>query len=108
MPGDLVYSVHRGAILAVPIARTGRASVAHHEVVRAGLANGRAIDISPGHPTPDGRSFADLRSGDWLGTKRVESVRRVPYARPYTVDILPDSDTRTYFASGALVASTLR
>ncbi len=35
------------------------------------------------------------------------SVETVPYAHEMTYDILPGSDSGTYFASGALVGSTL-
>jgi len=105
--GDLVYSVHRGAILAVPVRKTQRNPVTNHSVMRVLLADGREIEISGGHPTADGHSFAELHAGSSLGGVDVVSVQRVPYAHPYTYDILPDSDTGTYFAAGALIGSTM-
>jgi hypothetical protein len=35
------------------------------------------------------------------------SARSVPYAHDRTFDILPDSDTGTYYAGGVLIGSTL-
>ena len=105
--GDLVYSVDRGAIRAVPVARINRISVTHHEVVRVKLANGVVLEISGTHPTADGRNFNALRAGDDLGQVAIVSVERAPYAYPFTYDILPSSSTGTYFAGGALIGSTL-
>lgn len=107
-PGDLVYSVDRGEIAVVPVLRVGRTPVAGHRVVRVVLDSGAALEISAGHPTWDGRTFGDLRVSSWLDREhRVESVARVPYAHDATYDILPDSDTGTYFAAGALIGSTM-
>lgn len=75
--------------------------------MRVELADGREIDISAGHPTADGHSFGDLKAGSSLGGIDVVKVQRVPYDYPYTYDILPDSDTGTYFAAGALIGSTM-
>jgi hypothetical protein len=105
--GDLVYSVHRGAMMAVPIRTTQRMSVTNHFMMRVELADGRIIEISPGHPTADGYSFADLTRGSSLGGVMVVDVKRVPYDHPFTHDILPNSDTGTYFAAGALIGSTM-
>lgn len=105
--GDLVYSVHRGAIVAVPIRRTQRNPVTNHFVMRVELADGRVLEISAGHPTADGHSFGELKRGSMLGSVAVTKVERVAYKHPFTYDILPDSDTGTYFAAGALVGSTM-
>jgi hypothetical protein len=37
----------------------------------------------------------------------VVSVELVPYGHPFTYDILPASETHTYFAAGALIGTTL-
>jgi hypothetical protein len=42
-----------------------------------------------------------------MGGREVASIRVVPYGHDATYDILPDSDTGTYFAGGALIGSTL-
>lgn len=105
--GDLVYSAHQDAIVPVRIARTNRQAVLSHHVMRVTLQGGTVLEISPGHPTADGRTFGDLRAGERLDRRAIVSVERVPYAHPFTYDILPDSDTGTYFAGGALIGSTL-
>lgn len=107
--GDLVYSVDHGAIVPVPIVRAGHTRVRHHWVVRAELDNGAVLEISPGHPTADGRFFGDLATGSSLDSEhKVVAAHLVPYAHEATYDILPLSSTGTYFAAGALIGSTLR
>ncbi len=106
--GDLVYSVEHEAIVVVPIVRTGSTRVTSHHVVRVVLNDGRVIEMSPGHPTANGRSFAELSKGSVFDERHtVASVQVVPYAHDRTYDILPGSETGTYFAAGALVGSTL-
>ncbi len=106
-PGDLVYSMHRGRLLAVPIVRTTRTPAARHQVVRVTLETGRVLHISPGHPTADNGTFADLRAGARLGERRVVAVEIVPYLHAFTYDVLPHSDSGTYLAAAALIGSTL-
>jgi hypothetical protein len=76
-------------------------------MVRVTLDGGAVVEMSAGHPTADGRSFAELQVGEWLGELRIEDVRSVDYAHPYTYDLLPNTPGGAYFASGALVGSTL-
>jgi hypothetical protein len=71
------------------------------------LTNGIRLDISALHPTADGRTFGQLRAGDRLDVQGVVTITSVPYSYSFTYDILPDSDTGTYFAGGALIGSTL-
>jgi hypothetical protein len=105
--GDLVYSVEGEAVVAVPILRVNRAPVHDHHVVRVRLATGVVLEISPRHPTADGRMFGDLRAGGALDGKTIVSAELVPYGHPFTYDILPASSTHTYFAGGALIGTTL-
>jgi hypothetical protein len=105
--GDLVYSVDRGAIKLVPILRTQRIPAINHQVVRLTLMTGSVLEISALHPTADGRSFGQLVRGGLLDGVEIRDVRTVPYQHAATHDILPDSDTGTYFAAGVLLASTL-
>jgi hypothetical protein len=106
--GDLVYSVDGEAIVAVPILRAGRTSVVAHHVMRVELQSGAVLEISPGHPTADGRTFRELAAGSQLdAAHRVVAASLVPYRHDATYDILPASSTGTYFAAGALVGSTL-
>ena len=106
--GDLVYSATDFGIVAVPVLETHRQAVRAHRVVRVELATGAVLEISAGHPTADGRRFADLRVGDLLGDTMIVSVQIVPYAYDYTYDILPASESGVYFAGGVPVGSTLQ
>jgi hypothetical protein len=106
--GELVYSVDRGRVVAVPVLRARRMAVTSgHTVVRVTLANGSVLEISAPHPTADGRRFGELRAGDQVGALRVVTLETVPYGHAFTYDILPASDSGTYFAGGALIGSTL-
>jgi hypothetical protein len=105
--GDLVYSADGNALRAVPIAEVHRTPVRGHRVMRVALATGRVLEISAGHPTADGRTFADLRTGGAVDGIAIASASLEAYAHPYTVDILPASDTGTYVAAGVLIGSTL-
>jgi hypothetical protein len=105
--GDVVLSLDHGQVRAVPILRVNRSPAPNHHVVSAILASGRVLHISEGHPTADGRLFRDLVPGDRLGDVPVVSLESIPYDADATYDILPASDTGTYFAAGALIGSTL-
>jgi hypothetical protein len=105
--GDRVYSVDRGAVVAVPVLRTSRTPAHHHHVVRVLLASGVVLEVSPRHPTADGRTFGDLRAGGVLDGHDILSAELVPYAHPFTYDILPASETRAYYAGGVLIGTTL-
>lgn len=105
--GDLVYSVDHGAIVPVPLVQVGRTPVSHHRVVRVVLEDGRSLEISAGHPTADGRTFGDLLAGGKLDGHELIGAEVVPYTYPFTYDVLPASNTGTYFAAGALIGSTL-
>jgi hypothetical protein len=106
--GDLVYSVDHDAIVAVPLVKVGHTRVGAHHVVRVVLAGGRVLEVSPGHPTADGRTFGDLRAGSTLDEHRILSAELVSYQHDATYDVLPASSTGSYFAAGALIGSTLR
>jgi hypothetical protein len=105
--GDLVLSTSAGRIVAVPILQTIRVPVSGHHVVRVTLDSGASLEISEGHPTADGRTFADLAPGTRLGSATVVSVQSARYGQAFTHDILPASPDGSYFAAGALVGSTL-
>ena len=107
LPGDLVYSLVEGRLAEVPIAQIGRTPVSGHRVVRVTLASGAHIEMSEGHPTADGRFFADLAPGDYMDGVPVLSVELIPYLYSHTYDILPDSAGGTYVAAGVLVGSSL-
>lgn len=108
LPGDLVYSEENNGLRAVPVLRIGQTRVYHHQVMRVALADGAVLEMSPGHPTADGRTFGQLRAGDALDGVSIVSTQLVPYRFSRTYDILPASHTGTYVAAGRLVGSTLR
>jgi hypothetical protein len=105
--GDLVLSVHEGQVRAVPVRATHRKTVSAHHAVRLRFENGRTVLISADHPLADGGFVVQLRAGDLVHGQRVVAADVVPYPFDATYDILPASDTGTYFAAGALVGSTL-
>jgi hypothetical protein len=105
--GDLVYSVEHEAVVAVPVLRVNRTPVHDHHVVRVTLESGAVLEVSPRHPTADGRTFGDLRAGGRLDGIAITAIELIPYAYPFTYDILPGSHTHTYFAGGALIGTTL-
>lgn len=107
-PGDKVYSMHGGKLAIVPVLRTQRIPAQNHHIVRLNFVNGARIEMSAAHPTADGRTFGDLRSGGLLDGVLLADVSVIPYAHDATYDILPQSDTGTYFASGVLVGSTMQ
>jgi len=105
--GDLVYSLEGGSVVVVPVLRTRRQLVASHEVVRLRLASGVVLEVSGPHPTADGRIFAQLGVGDDLDGVPIIERTIIPYRHAYTYDILPASDTGSYFAAGVRIGSTL-
>lgn len=97
-----------GVRVARPLVRLGRTIVpASHQVVHLVLDDGRALWVSPGHPTTDGRRVGQLQVGDLLDGGRLLAVDRVPYAGAATYDLLPAGETGFYLADGILLASTL-
>ncbi len=105
--GDLVYTMHEGALVARPLIRVASTPVVDHAVVRLLLETGRTFEVSGPHPSGDGRPLAALAPGDLLGETRVLELQTVPYEHALTHDILPDSSTGTYVAAGILLGSTL-
>ena len=76
--------------------------------MRIVLESESTLEISPTHPTTDGRVLGDLDQSDRLDGIRVVSAELVPYTHSHTYDILPASDTGAYYAGGVLIGSTLR
>jgi hypothetical protein len=105
--GDLVYSVHDGAIKLVPIVQVNRVPVFQHHVLAVEFASGAHFEMSAGHPTAQGRPISDLAVGQTILGDRITSITEIAYRHPYTYDVLPGSDSGSYFADGVLVGSTL-
>ena len=106
-PGDVVYSIDDQAIRAVPIRNVLKNPVSEHHIVKVVLSGGVVVEASPGHPTADGRTFADLAAGNKLNDSVILDVSVLPYPHAFTYDILPGSSTGTYVANGVMIGSTL-
>jgi Hint domain len=78
-----------------------------HQMVHIVLEDGRELTASPGHPTTDGRTLADLRPGDMLDGSPILHLELIPYDQPATYDLLPSGATGFYWADGILIGSTL-
>ncbi len=90
------------------VIETGKTPVpADHQMVELVLDDGRALLVSPGHPTVDGRSVGDLVAGDRYEGARIATSKRVPYGNEATYDILPSGETGFYWANGIPLGSTL-
>jgi hypothetical protein len=108
--GDIVWTLDgAGARLALPLVEIGSTPVPPtHRVVHLRLSDGRAVDVSGGHPTADGRKVGDLRAGDVYDGAVILSAELNPYAGGATFDVLPAGATGAYWANGVLLGSTLR
>jgi hypothetical protein len=108
--GDVVWTQDMdGARIARPLVEIGSTPVpATHRVIQLRLSDGRAVDVSPRHPTADGRKVGDLVAGDGYDGAVVVSAELIPYAGGATFDVLPAGATGTYWANGVLLGSTIR
>jgi hypothetical protein len=104
-PGEEVLS--EGGI-AVPVLRVSRVSAPGHRMLRLVMDDGIVLEISEGHPSADGTAIGLLNVGDALDGKRIVSRSMVRSRFGYTCDILPDSESGTYYVNGILVGSTLK
>src|SRR5712691_10005838 len=69
-----------GARVAAPLVEIGSTPVpATHRIVQLRLSDGRAVDVSPGHPTADGRNVGDLAPGDGYDGAVVVTAELIPY-----------------------------
>jgi hypothetical protein len=107
--GDSVWTRDSsGRRVVVPVLRVGHVPVPpEHRMVQLGLSDGRALRVSPGHPTAGGRLAGELMPGDTLDGARVIRTRRVPPRGGATYDILPAGPTGVYWANGIALRSTL-
>ncbi len=107
--GDAIWTADAsGRRVPATILKTTRVLVpAGHLMVHVVLDDRRELWASPGHPTADGRSLAELRLGDTLDGGRIIRLERLPYDQPATYDVLPSGDMGWYWANGILMGSTL-
>lgn len=108
--GDVIWTADAGGRrIAAPIAKVGTTAVpSTHRVVHLVLSDGRTVDVSPGHPTADGRTVGELAPDDAYDGATVTSAERIAYLGGATFDLLPASATGVYWANGVLLGSTLR
>jgi hypothetical protein len=108
--GDVVWTLDAaGARVPAPLVQIGTTPVPPtHRVVHLLLADSRAVDVSAGHPTSDGRNIGDIVAGESYDGAMVISVERVVYAGGATFDVLPAGTTGLYWANNVLLGSTLR
>ena len=92
---------------AVKVKKVSKTPVKNHKVLKVLLNDGTILEISPEHPTADGRKLKDLKMGDILDGRLVVETKLIPYIYGYTYDILPDSASGNYYANGVLIGSTL-
>ncbi len=90
------------------VIKVSKTEVKNHKILQVLLNDATILEISPGHPTADGRKFKDLKMGDYIDGRMVVEVKLIPYKYQYTHDILPDSKTGNYYANGVLIGSTLK
>jgi hypothetical protein len=107
--GDLVWTRSAdGARVAAPLVEVASVlAPLGHDLVRLGLADGRLVSVSPGHPTAEGAAIGAVRIGDGLDGSIVTSITRVPYAGR-TWDLRPAGSSGIYWADGIALRSTLR
>jgi hypothetical protein len=97
-----------GSPMVVPVLRTVKTPVPPwYWCIHLRLADGREISASPGHPTLDNRTLGMLHAGDELDGGVVVGTDSVFSGGGFTYDILPAGDTRSYWANGLLLKSTL-
>ncbi len=108
--GDKVWSVNsNGEKVLVPIIKVSRRAVPSATIMlHVVLADRRQLTVSPNHPTAAGLPFKYLKIGDPLDDSKIINITGVNYSDGFTYDILPQSNTGTYWADGVLVGSTLK
>ena len=105
MVGDLIIT---DTGKSAKVKKIGSTKVKDHNILHVKLNDATVLEISPGHPTADGRKFKNLKTGDLLDGRVVVEVKTMPYKYSHTYDILPDSETGHYYANGILIGSTLK
>ncbi len=106
--GDTVWTsdIH-GSKQIVEVLKTTKVRVKNHQMNYIKLDDGRQVYASPNHPLRDGRPIGSIVVGDIVDGARVIIAELVPYQGDYTYDILPSGNTRTYWANGVPLRSTM-
>ena len=108
--GDLIWTTDgTGSRVSLPLVEVGSTPVPPaHRVVHLLLSDGRTVNVSPGHPTADGRKVGELVAGDRYDGGIVLGAELTPYTGGATFDVLPAGATGFYWANSVLLGSTLR
>ena len=80
---------------------------ASHRVIHLGLADGRSVTASPGHPLADGRRLGTLQVGDIVDGSPIVALESVPYGGSETFDLVASGATGAYYADGIALGTTL-
>ncbi|MBX3063282.1 MAG: Hint domain-containing protein [Anaerolineae bacterium] len=114
--GDMVITSNwRGERVSVPILRVTKIPVEQHQIIHLSLNDGTTLDVSGGHPLPNGGIVQGLTLGSRITANSnympsppyVTGIEFALYKGKFTYDILPDGDTGFYWANGIPLASTL-
>ncbi len=107
--GDPVYSTDKeGNKVIVPIQmKTEIRLDVMHEFVEITLADGRKLKASASHPDANGKALNELNQGDVLDGSAIVAKESIIVSDAITMDILPESLTKAYWADGVLVNSTI-
>ncbi len=97
-----------GLRIPAAVVKTARNPVpANASIIHLALSDGRAVMVSAGHPTTDGRTIGDLGIGDMLDGARVVKADSIRYDQPAKYDLLPAGETGSYWANGIPMHSTI-
>lgn len=97
-----------GKRVSVPLLKTAKTPVPQtHRIIHVTLTDGRETWASAGHPTADGRTVDQLKAGDGLDGGIILKTEEISYWDDATYDLLPASETKTYWANGILLGTTL-
>ncbi len=106
-PGDLIWTLGKDGKKAAVVRRIAQTAVPiGHYVVHLKLVDGRELWASAGHPTAESRLLGTFKAGDRLAGSIVLQSELVPYAFPFTYDLLPEG-APIYWANGIPLQSTL-
>ncbi len=89
------------------IIKTTKTQVKNHQVSHIVLDDDREINISPNHPMTNDKPIGSVLIGDTIDNSKVIISELVQYKGDYTYDILPSSDTGTYWANRILLKSSI-
>jgi len=107
--GDIIWTVDiAGNRIVRPVIKVSHTTAINHHIIHLILADNRTLNVSALHPTADGRTVGDLKTGDMYDGSVVRSAVLQPYKGSATYDILPAGETGYYWANSILMGSTFK